>query len=241
MNISTSDTTSPSTNPPFIGDSAPAFNAETTNGTIHFPQDYIGKWVILFSHPADFSPVCTTEVVALANLANECRALNTEIIGLSVNSLSSHIGWLYAIQEQVRFRGLSNIKITFPLIADLSQTIARRYGMIHPKEDNTRTIRAVYFIDPDGIIRTILYYPTSTGRHFGEILRILISLQTADAFDVSTPADWQPGDDVIQKNPDTLSEAEVVAKANADTTDAWFLTLDKLPKETIFKKLKSKK
>ena len=225
---------------PLIGDNAPAFDAETTMGTIHFPKDYTGKWVILFSHPADFTPVCTTEFIAFSKLVDECRSMNTELIGLSVDSLSSHIAWLYAIQEQVRFRGLSNVKITFPLIADLSQTIARRYGMIHANANNTKTIRAVFFIDPDGIIRTILYYPSSTGRNFKEIMRILISLQTSDAFEVATPADWEPGDDVIKTTPCTLDGAIEAAKSNKDTTDAWFLTLDKLPLETIKKKLKKK-
>ena len=192
---------------PLIGDTAPAFDAETTNGPIHFPKDYTGKWVILFSHPADFTPVCTTELIAFSRLVEKCHRLNTEIIGLSVDSLSSHIAWLYAIQEQVRFRGLTNVKITFPLIADLSQTIAKRYGMIHPKVDQNKTVRAVFFIDPNGVVRTILYYPVSTGRNFREIMRILVSLQVTDKYDVATPANWEPGDDVVSKMPVTLDEA----------------------------------
>ncbi|MDY6408008.1 MAG: peroxiredoxin [Pseudomonadota bacterium] len=223
---------------PLIGDSAPAFDAETTEGPIHFPKDYTGKWVILFSHPADFTPVCTTEFIAFSQLVEECHKLNTELIGLSVDSLSSHIAWLYAIQEQVRFRGLSQVKITFPLIADLSQTIARRYGMIHPKVNENKTIRAVYFIDPDGIIRTILYYPISTGRNFNEILRILMSLQTADAFDVATPADWTPGDDVIDNPPETLPQARQTGTATQRTSHVWFLKTKKLPRDKIQKKLK---
>ena len=183
--------------PPLIGDTAPAFRAETTQGVIHFPADYTGKWVILCSHPSDFTPVCTSEIIALSRLVEDCRALNTELIGLSVDSLSRHVAWLYAIQEQIRFRGLTPTQITFPLISDSTQTIARRYGMIHPKADNTRTIRAVYFIDPDGIIRTILYYPMSTGRNFSEIMRILTSLQITDKAGGATPADWKPGDTVI--------------------------------------------
>ena len=226
---------------PLIGDSAPAFDAETTNGPIHFPKDYTGKWVILFSHPADFTPVCTTEFIAFSQLVEECRRLNTELIGLSVDSLSSHIAWLYAIQEQVRFRGLSNIKITFPLIADLSQTIARRYGMIHPKVNENKTVRAVFFIDPDGIIRTILYYPISTGRNFHEIMRILVSLQTTDAFDVKTPADWEEGDDVIQNSPDTLSGAEVAGKSSRQGDKVWFLSLRPLSKKEIRKKIGRRK
>ena len=223
---------------PLIGDSAPAFDAETTEGPIHFPKDYTGKWVILFSHPADFTPVCTTEFIAFSQLVDECHKLNTELIGLSVDSLSSHIAWLYAIQEQVRFRGLSNVKITFPLIADLSQTIARRYGMIHPKVNENKTIRAVFFIDPDGIIRTILYYPVSTGRNFNEILRILISLQTADAFGVLTPANWEPGEDVVQSPPDTLKKACQAGAQKRRRGDIWFLNLGKLSRQQINKKLK---
>jgi len=225
---------------PLIGDSAPAFDAETTEGPIHFPKDYTGKWVILFSHPADFTPVCTTEFIAFSQLVEECHKLNTELIGLSVDSVSSHIAWLYAIEEQVRFRGLKNVKITFPLIADLSQTIARRYGMIHPKVNENKTIRAVYFIDPDGIIRTILYYPVSTGRNFNEILRILISLQTADAFDVATPANWEPGEDVIKNPPTTFSEAQKTGEKNRQKTRVWFLNLEKLSREKINRKLKKK-
>lgn len=231
---------SPSSKHPLIGDSAPAFDAETTEGPIHFPKDYTGKWVILFSHPADFTPVCTTEFIAFSQLVDECHRLNTELIGLSVDSLSSHIAWLYAIEEQVRFRGLSNVKITFPLIADLSQTIARRYGMIHPKVNENKTIRAVYFIDPDGIIRTILYYPVSTGRNFNEILRILYSLQTADAFGVVTPANWVPGEDVIQNPPETLKEAQKTGAKARSETKVWFLKLEKLSRDKMNRKISKK-
>ena len=194
---------------PLIGDTAPAFHAETTQGVIHFPADYTGKWVILLSHPSDFTPVCTSEVIALSRLVEECRALNTELIGLSVDSLSRHVAWLYAIEEQIRFRGLTPTQITFPLVSDSTQTIARRYGMIHPKADNTRTIRAVYFIDPDGIIRTILYYPMSTGRNFAEIMRILMSLQLTDDIGGATPADWKPGDAVVFSAPKEAEESRL--------------------------------
>ena len=218
---------------PLIGDPAPAFIAETTQGIVHFPEDFAGSWTILFSHPADFTPVCTTEFMMFAELAEKFEALNTRLLGLSVDSLSSHIAWLYTIHEQVKFRGMERIQIPFPLIADLSQTIARKYGMIHPGASNTKTVRAVFFIDPMGIIRTILYYPASTGRNFDEIMRILVSLQTADAFGVSTPADWRPGDDVIRTSPGTLTEAQQAAEKNAGTTDVWFLSLESLPVETI--------
>ena len=185
--------------PPLIGEKAPAFDAQTTNGPIHFPKDYVGKWVILFSHAADFTPVCTSELIAFSRLVDHCRRLNTEIIGLSLNSLSSHLDWLYAVREQIRIRGLKQVRLDFPLIADSAQTIARRYGMIHPALDGTQAVRAVFFIDPNGVIRTILFYPITTGRNFRELMRILIGLQTADSEDVVTPADWVPGDCAFEK------------------------------------------
>ena len=227
---------------PLIGDSAPAFDAETTQGTIHFPRDYTGKWVILFSHSSDFTPVCTSEFMAFSRLVEECRNLNTELIGLSVDSLSSHVAWIYAIQEQIKFRGLKNIHIRFPLIADLSQTIARRYGMLHPKASEAKTVRAVFFIDPDGIIRTILYYPTTTGRNFDEIMRILISLQTTDAFGVATPANWQPGDDVVL--PETgkaPTESTNIKKNNAQKSAGWFQADSALTAEKIKNRLHKRK
>lgn len=222
---------------PLIGDPAPSFIAETTHGTIHFPEDFAGSWTILFSHPADFTPVCTTEFMMFAELAEKFEALNTRLLGVSVDSLSSHIAWLYTIHEQVKFRGMERIQIPFPLIADLSQTIARKYGMIHPGASNTKTVRSVFFIDPRGIIRTILYYPASTGRNFDEIMRILVSLQTADTFGVATPADWRPGDDVIRTSPGTLAEAQQAGEKNLGTTDVWFLSLETLPVEKITSEL----
>ena len=184
--------------PPLIGEKAPAFDAQTTSGPIHFPRDYVGKWVILFSHAADFTPVCTSELIAFSKLVDACRRLNTEIIGLSLNDLNSHLDWVCAVREQIKIRGLKQVRLDFPLIADSAQTIAHRYGMIHPALNGTQTVRAVYFIDPDGIIRTILFYPITTGRNFKELMRILIGLQTADREKALTPADWQPGDSVLR-------------------------------------------
>lgn len=227
--------------PPMIGEKAPGFIAESTQGVIHFPEDYQGKWVILFSHPSDFSPVCTTEFISFAQMQNRFLDLNTELIGLSVDSLSSHIAWLYAIQEQVRFHGLSHIRISFPLIADVSRTIAERYGMVHPQVSSVKAVRSVYVIDAKGIIRAVLHYPPETGRNFKELFRILISLQTMDAFGVLTPADWEPGDDVIQSVPDTLDTAVRAAESNKNESGAWFLNMKKLPKEQIVRKLKRHK
>ncbi|MBR4927309.1 MAG: peroxiredoxin [Alphaproteobacteria bacterium] len=216
---------------PLIGDKAPVFEAETTKGFIHFPQDYQGRWVILFSHPSDFTPVCTTEFIMFAKMMNDFKALNTELIGLSVDSLSSHIGWLYAIEHDVNFNGLKNIHIDFPLIADLSTQIARQYGMLHPNTCSTKTVRSVFFIDPVGTIRTILHYPMCTGRNFAELKRILLSLQLNDEYGVSTPADWQPSDDIIIPNPSTVEEAIHAHNRNIDTTSVWFLSLSPIPKD----------
>ena len=166
---------------PLIGEKAPSFEAVTTQGNIKFPEDYKGKWVILFSHPADFTPVCTTEFMTFGSMIEEFKAINTELVGLSVDSLYSHIAWLRKIQE-IEWKDLKNIEVTFPLIEDAS---------------NTQAVRAVFVIDPKGIIRTILYYPLSTGRNFDEIKRIILALQTADKENCATPADWRPGDDVI--------------------------------------------
>lgn len=181
---------------PLIGDKAPSFKAVTTQGNIDFPKDYKGKWVILFSHPSDFTPVCTSEFMAFATMADDFKALNTELVGLSVDSLYSHIAWLRKIQE-IEYKGMKNVEVKFPLIEDIKMEISTKYGMIQPNQSTTSAVRAVFIIDPEGIIRTILYYPMSTGRNMDEIKRIIIALQKADKEAIATPADWRPGDDVI--------------------------------------------
>lgn len=181
---------------PLIGDTAPSFKAVTTQGEINFPEDYKGKWVILFSHPADFTPVCTTEFMTFASMAEEFKALNTELIGLSVDSLYAHIAWLRKIQD-LEWNGKKNIEVKFPLIEDIRMEVANKYGMMQPGQSNTQAVRAVFVIDPNAKIRTVLYYPLSTGRNFDEIKRIILALQKADNDGVATPADWRPGDDVI--------------------------------------------
>jgi peroxiredoxin (alkyl hydroperoxide reductase subunit C) len=181
---------------PLIGDKAPAFQAVTTQGPINFPEDYKGKWVILFSHPADFTPVCTTEFMTFASMAEEFKALNTELVGLSVDSLYAHIAWLRKIQE-LEWNGMEKVEVKFPLIEDIRMEVANQYGMIQPGQSNTQAVRAVFIIDPEAKIRTILYYPLTTGRNFDEIKRIILALQKSDAESVATPANWRPGDDVI--------------------------------------------
>ena len=182
---------------PRIGDKAPEFKAITTQGDINFPSDYKGKWIILFSHPSDFTPVCTSEFMTFASMQNEFTALNTQLVGLSVDGLYSHIAWLLTIKEKIEFKGTKNIEVTFPLIEDISMEVAKKYGMIQPGESTTKAVRAVFFIDPNAMIRAIIFYPLSLGRNFEEIKRVIIALQTADAYNIAIPADWQPGDDVI--------------------------------------------
>lgn len=192
---------------PLIGDAAPSFTATTTQGPINFPDDFTGKWVILFSHPADFTPVCTTEFMTFTSMLDEFKALNTELVGLSVDSLYAHIAWLRKIQE-LEWKGMKNLEVTFPLIEDIKMDVAKKFGMIQPNQSSTQAVRAVFVIDPKGIIRTILYYPLSTGRNFDEIKRIIQALQKADTDNVATPADWRPGDDVIIPTPGSCGSAK---------------------------------
>lgn len=213
---------------PLIGDDAPAFEAVTTQGTIHFPEDYKGKWVILFSHPADFTPVCTTEFMTFGSMMEEFKALNTELIGLSVDSLYAHIAWLRKIQE-LEWNGKKGIEITFPLIEDIRMEVAHKYGMMQPGASNTQAVRAVFIIDPQAKVRTILYYPLSTGRNFDEIKRIVQALQKADADQCATPADWRPGDDVIVPTAGSCGTARERIENQSDEQYCldWFLCFRK--------------
>ena len=224
---------------PRIGDQAPAFEAVTTQGKIRFPEDFKGKWKILFSHPADFTPVCTSEFMTFASRAAEFEALGTQLIGLSVDGLYSHIAWLRTIQEKIQYKGMKNVEVKFPLIEDITMDIARKYGMIQPGESATQAVRAVFFIDPKNVIRTIIYYPLSLGRNFDELKRVLIGLQTADEFGVALPADWQPGDEVIVPTAGSCG----VAKSRMDGEEGdmkcydWFFCTRQLPKDRIEDKI----
>lgn len=189
---------------PLIGDEAPAFAADTTVGKISFPDDYEGKWVILFSHPADFTPVCSSEIATFAAMAEEFKNMNTELLGVSVDSVSSHLAWLRSIQENIKYRAYDGQPITFPIVADVKMEVAKKYGMIQPYVSDTKAVRAVFVIDPKHKIRAIIYYPLSTGRNFDEIKRLLQALQTTDDYGVSTPADWRPGDKVMVSSPTTF-------------------------------------
>lgn len=211
---------------PMIGDPAPEFRAMTTMGKVNFPQDYKGKWVVLFSHPADFTPVCTTEFIGFAKMAQEFEGIGTKLIGLSIDSLHSHLAWARNI-ETIDLDGTGPVELPFPIIADISMSVAKKYGMLQTVA-KTQTVRAVFVIDPEGIIRAILYYPMSTGRNLPEIKRIVESLQIHDARNVSTPANWQPGDDVILGAPLTLEEANVRMQDENVRSLEWYLAFKKL-------------
>lgn len=187
---------------PRIGDVAPDFEALTTIGKIKLSDYAKGKWVVLFSHPADFTPVCTTEMSGFATRKDEFDALNTELIGLSIDSVHAHLGWVNNVKKN------TGVYFDFPIIADLDMKVSRLYGMLQPNESETAAVRAVFFIDPDRKIRLIMYYPLNVGRNMDEILRSLNALQTSDEHKVALPLDWRPGDKVIVPPPKTLAEME---------------------------------
>lgn len=214
---------------PMIGEAATSFKANTTQGEINFPEDYAGKWVIFFSHPSDFTPVCTTEFITFAMMQDEFKELNTELVGLSVDSIYSHIAWLRTIRDKIKWKGLKNMEVKFPLIADVKMEVAKKYGMIQPNQSTTQAVRAVFIVDPNGIIRAIIYYPLSTGRNFDELKRLIMALQKTDEKGIATPADWRPGDDVIIP---PATDMETANKRMRDLTDNihcldWFMCFKK--------------
>lgn len=231
------ETTEKNVSMPRIGEAAPHFTAVTTQGTITFPEDYTGKWVILFSHPADFTPVCTTEFITFASLEKNFEALNCKLVGLSVDGLYSHIAWLRNIKENISFNGMSQVEVKFPLIEDITMGVAQKYGMIQPGESSTKAVRAVFVIDPKGIIRTIIYYPLSLGRNFDELQRVVIALQTADAFGVATPADWRPGKPVIVPPAGSCGVAKdrVDGKEEGVHCEDWYFCTKQIDEATVMK------
>jgi len=206
-----------------IGDKVPEFKAQTTKGVINFPKDYEGKWVVLFSHPADFTPVCTTEFIAFARRYEMFKERNAELIGLSIDQVFSHIKWIEWIKEKL------GVEIPFPVIADNTGKIATLFGMLHPEAAESQTVRAVFIIDPNGIIRAILYYPLSVGRNMDEILRLLTALQVSSEKGVALPANWPDneliGDKVII--PPATSEDEAKERLKRyECFDWWFCYKD---------------
>jgi len=207
---------------PRLGSPAPQFEAMTTHGKILL-SDFRGAWLVLFSHPADFTPVCTTEFIAFAQMHPKLREMNCELMGLSIDSVYSHIAWVRTIEEKFE------VKITFPVIADLNKDVAILYGMIMPGESKMETSRCVFIIDDKQILRAMIYYPLTTGRNMEEILRVIQALQTTDKHGVATPANWRPGDKVIVPPPNTQEMAEErVKQPNLDCKD-WFFCMKKMP------------
>lgn len=211
-----------------IGQKAPDFKANTTFGEIKL-QDYQGKWLVLFSHPGDFTPVCTTEMIAFTRAHTYFKELNTELLGLSVDSNSSHLAWMYDIYCK------TGIKVSFPIIADRNGQIARKYGMIANDISNTETVRNVFIIDDKGIVRTILVYPMNVGRFIPEIIRIVQALQMADCSKSSLAANWMPNQPVIVPSPKTFSELEERNKQIEQNRNgiSWYLSFQNPPKECI--------
>lgn len=200
---------------PQLNRPAPDFDALTTDGQKTL-ADYKGKWLVLFSHPADFTPVCTTEFMAFANKADDFRAKGAELLGLSIDSVHSHIAWMRNIKENF------GVEITFPIIADLSMQVAKSYGMVQPGASDTSAVRATFIIDPEGVLRAMVYYPMSNGRSVDEFLRLLDALQTSDENQVATPENWQKGEPVIVPPPKTAAEAEARKAEGYDYTDWYF-------------------
>ena len=205
---------------PRLNERAPEFSAKTTFGEKKL-SDYEGKWLILFSHPADFTPVCTTEFIGFAKAAETFKSINCELLGLSIDSLLSHLAWVRNIEEKF------GQKITFPIIEDIKMEVASAYGMVHPGAADTQAVRATFFIDPKGILRAMVYYPMSNGRSINEFVRLLQAMQTSDKNSVATPEGWTPGCDVIVPPPKTSEAADKRASEGYNTVD-WYYSTKKL-------------
>ncbi len=207
---------------PLVGEEAPLFTASSTNGTINFPVDFGRKWKILFSHPQDFTPVCTSELLELAHAQARFDKLNVALAVISTDPLDMHIQWKKAM-ESIDYQGRGKVKITFPLIDDDKLVVSRQYAMIHPNYNSTRDVRGVFIVNPDDIIQAIFFYPNNIGRNIDELLRTVVALQTSATHDVLTPANWKQGDDVL----DPLKPSTIKKNAGSDD-DTWFLKFKKL-------------
>lgn len=202
---------------PRIGDSAPDFEALTTKGTIKLSDFAKDKWIVMFSHPADFTPVCTTEMSGFATRKPEFEALHTELLGLSIDSIHAHLGWVQNVRET------TGVYFDFPIIADLDMKVSKRYGMLQPNESETAAVRAVFFIDPNKKIRLIMYYPLNVGRNMDEILRALEALQVSDQHNVAMPLDWKKGDKVICPPPKSLDALNARLADDTIEKTTWYL------------------
>ncbi len=204
-------------NVPLIGDKAPDMKVKTTHGWLQLSEYGKDSWMVLFSHPADFTPVCTTELSGFAARKKEFDALNTKLIGLSIDSVFSHLGWVQNVKEK------TGVDLDFPIIADITMDVAKAFGMIHPKEAGVATVRAVYFIDPTMTIRLIMYYPLNVGRNMDEIIRVLQAMQTVDREGVVCPLNWEPGKPALNHPPETYAGVSDRMKENNPKTVDWYL------------------
>ena len=205
---------------PRINEPAPDFKVNTTHGERSL-ADYKGKWLVLFSHPADFTPVCTTEFIGFAKAADTFKAMNCELLGLSIDSIYSHLAWMQSIKNNF------GVEITFPIIDDIKMEVAQAYGMIHPGAADTQAVRATFFIDPEGKLRAMVYYPMCYGRSIDEFVRLLQALQTSDANKIATPEGWTPGCDVIVPPPKTPAAIEA-RKAEGYAMKDWYFSTKSL-------------
>ncbi|HRY31533.1 MAG TPA: peroxiredoxin [Bacteroidales bacterium] len=214
---------------PLIGEKAPAFTAESTRGTINFPGDYGSKWKVLFSHPADFTAVCSSELLELAQVQGDFSKLNTELIVISTDALETHRSWKESI-ETVKYKNRNPKPIQFPLVADEDRSVSRMYGMLHPGSGNTKNVRGVFIVDPSNIVRSVNFYPMEIGRNIDEIKRAIAALQVADREKVMTPANWNPGEDVMVKSPASAAEAEKVSNDPSSPMYkvSWYMLFKKL-------------
>lgn len=204
---------------PQLNKPAPDFEARTTHGVKKL-SDYKGRWLVLFSHPADFTPVCTTEFMAFAKHFDEFQAIGADLLGLSIDSLYSHVAWVRNIKEKF------SVEIKFPIIEDLSMTVAKSYGMIHPGAADTSAVRSTFIIDPNGVLRAMVYYPMTNGRSIPEFVRIIKALQASDEHKIATPEGWQPGDKVIVPPPQDANAAEARMSEGYECTDWYFCKKD---------------
>ncbi len=214
---------------PMLSGTAPSFKAISTLGDINFPDDYFGKWKILFSHPADFTPVCTTEILALAAIQDDFKNLNTALIGISTDGLNSHMEWIKSM-DSLSINGSKKVNVEFPLISDVDLKISKLYGIVQLDSTGNKDVRGVYIIDPDNKIRAFFYYPKTVGRNMDEIKRTLIALQTEDKHNVLIPANWKPGDEVLIHSPKTIKDAQKLeAKKDSKLREiTWYMWFKKL-------------
>ena len=214
---------------PLLGEQAPSFVAQSTQGEIKFPDDYFAKWKILFSHPADFTPVCSSEILTLASMQEEFSKLNTVLLVMSTDGINSHLEWIHSL-ESVDYNGLGYQKINFPIISDVDLEVSRLYGMVEANSGRSQDIRGVFIIDPENEIRSIYFYPANTGRNLDEVLRTLLALQISEKNGVLTPANWDPGEQVMIPSPKTVQESQKLQSKNDPSLKmiTWYMWLKTL-------------